>query len=179
MAFKELASLDAETVITIGGRDKKTGKANPTNAEGYYLGNRVVKGSKYGDSTLHFFQTAKGNLGVWGKTNLNNKLAAVNPGTMIRVTYAGLKSTKNGDMHSYKVEVDADNTIDVESLEADALEGNSDGYATEDRNYEEDESTGEDYATEAASKANPAAANVTAANKARVEALLRSNKAKN
>lgn len=183
MGFKELASLDAEVVITIGGRDKKTGKPNPTGAEGYYLGNRVVKGSKYGDSTIHFLQTAKGNVGVWGKTNLNNKLAAVEAGTMIRIGYAGLKATKNGDMHAYKVEVDTDNTIDVSALEATDLEGSTKEFDSEERDYSSDES--EDSAeyeaveTPTVRASNTIAGKTQAERKAEVQALLRGNKAKN
>lgn len=134
MAFKEVVSLEAETTIAIGGVDKKTKKTNPTGAEGYYLGKRVVKGNKYGDSTIHFLQTAKGNLGVWGKTNLNNKLGSVEPGTMIRITYAGLKSTNNGDMHSYKVELDETNTIDVSGLSGKATEAFDSNEAESDYN---------------------------------------------
>lgn len=116
MAFKTVLSLDAEVTFAIGGVDKKTKKKNPTQAEGYYLGKRVVEGGKYGPSTIFFLQTPKGNVGIWGKTNLNNQMAGVSPGCMIRITYAGQVPTPAGDMHKYKVEVDEDNTIDVSAL---------------------------------------------------------------
>ena len=51
MAFKEVQSLEAENAISLGGRNKKTGKENPTKAEGYYLGSRTTTG-KLGDSKL-------------------------------------------------------------------------------------------------------------------------------
>ncbi len=118
MAFKTVQSLDAEVTFAIGGTDKKTKKTNPKQSEGYYLGKRVVEGSKYGPSTIFFLQTEKGNVGIWGKTDLNNKMASVAPGCMIRITHAGMTPTPNGDMHRYKVEVDEDNTIDVSGLQS-------------------------------------------------------------
>lgn len=115
MAFKEVASLDADVTIAIGKKNKETGKPYPKQAEGYYLGFRAVA-NKRGESTLHFLQTEAGNLGVWGTTDLDRKLKAVVPGTMVRVTSNGTKPTPNGDMYIYKVELDESNTIDVSQL---------------------------------------------------------------
>ena len=137
MGFKEVNSLDASVTITIGGFDKKNKKDNPTSAEGYYLGSRVIPGGKYGDSTLHVLQTANGNLGIWGKTDLNKKVGLVKTGTMIRISYTGLKELKGGnDMHTYRVELDEDNTIDVSGISAAANvdsddTGDDDAYETE------------------------------------------------
>lgn len=117
MAFTEVSSLDADVTIALGKTDKKTGKPYPKQAEGYYLGKRAVE-NKRGESSLHFLQTAKGNLGVWGTTDLNRKLSQVKPGTMVRITSTGTKPTPNGDMYTYKVESDKTNTIEVESLES-------------------------------------------------------------
>src|SRR3954468_6708897 len=111
MGFREVQTLDAEVTIALGGRNKKTGKANPTSAEGYFLGSRQVdsKKSKNGKASIHFLQTAEGNLGVWGKTDLDRKLSAVTPGTMVRITQSGMVATPNGDMYKYKVEIDESN----------------------------------------------------------------------
>jgi len=117
LGFKELASLDADTVIALGKKDKVTGKPYPKQAEGYYLGSRETENRK-GKSQLHFLQTPEGNLGLWGTTDMNRKLANVALGSMVRVTSNGTKPTPNGDMYVYKVEVDADNTIDVVELAA-------------------------------------------------------------
>src|SRR3954463_326888 len=106
MSFKEVASLDADVVVAIGKRDKKTGKMGPKSAEGYLLGSRTVQTNK-GPAQIHVLQTPDGNLGVWGTTDLNRKLGAVAPGSMVRITSNGTKSTKNGDMYVYKVEVDS------------------------------------------------------------------------
>ena len=117
MAFKVVASLEADVTISLGGRDKKTGKANPNQVEGYYLGRRVVAPNKYSKpgktDYLYFFQTPKGNLGVWGKTDLDRKMGNVTPGTMVRASHAGMRPTPNGDMHTFTVEIDEENTIDV------------------------------------------------------------------
>lgn len=120
MSFKEVQTLDADTTISLGGVDRKTGKKRPTQIEGYYLGKREVDSpkSKSGKASLHFLQTSKGNIGVWGKTDLDRKLDAVAPGTMVRATFTGMQGTPNGEMYKFKVEADESNTIDVADLSA-------------------------------------------------------------
>ncbi len=134
MAFKEVSSLDAEVTIAIGKKDKQ-GKSYPKQAEGYYLGNRVVE-NKRGQSKLHFLQTAKGNLGVWGTTDLDRKLAQAPVGTMVRITSTGTKPTPNGEMYTYRVEQDVDNTIEVATLEAGSSTAGSDESYSDEDDYE-------------------------------------------
>ncbi len=116
MAFKQLQSLDAETTISLGGYNKKAKKENPTSIEGYYLGNKQVEDSKNADkkNTIYYLKTAKGNVAVWGKTDMDRKMSGAKVGVMTRITHTGMKPTKNGEMYVYSVEVDADNTIEVE-----------------------------------------------------------------
>lgn len=117
MGFKEVASLDAETTTALGGVNKKTGRANPTKAEGYFIGSKVVesKKSKTGTAKIHILQTSKGNLGIWGKTDLDRKMLAVPAGSMVRITQSGMVAIPGGnDMYKFKVEVDTDNSIDVD-----------------------------------------------------------------
>ncbi len=172
MGFKELASLDAEVTIAIGKTNKETGKPYPKSAEGYFLGSRTVK-SKRGDSTLHFLQTPKGNLGVWGTTDLDRKLAQAAPGVMVRITSTGTKPTPNGEMYTYKVEVDGDNTVDVSglgtTLEAD---GDNSGGDYEDSGDSDEDDDNQDYDAGAVASARAARA-------AEVQAMLnkRSKKA--
>lgn len=125
-----MADLNTEVTTALGGVDKKSGRKNPTSLEGYYIGTRQVASpkSKTGFSALHIFQTQKGNVGVWGKTNLDQKMTAVTPGQMIRVTFTGMQETKNNPMYKYRVEVDAENTIDVGDLNT----GDSSGEESED-----------------------------------------------
>jgi hypothetical protein len=160
--FKEVASLDAEVTVALGKTDKKTGKAYPKSAEGYYLGSRKVE-NKRGESVLHFLQTAKGNLGVWGTTDLNRKLGQVASGTMVRVTSTGTKATPNGEMYTYKVELDNDNTIDVsglsenESSYADEQEESSSYSDQDDDNSGDNQEEDDTYAIAAAQQAERAA----------------------
>src|ERR1035437_1599758 len=109
MAFKEIASLDADNTTALGGINKKTGKPNPKTAEGYYLGTRTVesKMSNSGEAKIHFLQTSKGNLGIWGKTDLDRKIATVTLGAMIRITQTGKQAVPGKqDMYKFKVEID-------------------------------------------------------------------------
>lgn len=137
MAFQELNTLDADTTIALGGVNKKTGKKNPTKAEGYYLGYRKVDSakSKSGQAFLHFLQTPTGNIGVWGKTDLDRKLTQVTPGVMVRINQTGTVPTPNGTMYKYKVEVDPDNTIDV-NFDSGNDNGGADEAANDDINYD-------------------------------------------
>ncbi len=182
MSFKTVATLDADVTIKLGGRDKKTGKANPTSAEGYYLGTREVTSpkSKTGKARLHFLQTSKGNVAVWGKTDMDRKLANVNPGNMIKITFDKMVNTPNGEMYKYTVAFDADNTIDVEGLN-DSAEA-SDG--TDSGDYEEQSSSSEEYDDETTQEeeednAVPTTSALSALErKNKVEQLLKGNKTK-
>lgn len=116
MGFKEITSLDTDMTIALGGTNKKTGKPNPLQVEGYYIGSKTVesKMSKDGTAKLHILQTSKGNVGVWGKTDLDRKMLQVTPGAMIRVTQNGkLEIPGRNPMYKFKVEVDAGNSIEV------------------------------------------------------------------
>lgn len=119
MAYEELVSLDTDAVISLGGIDSETGKKNPTELEGFYLGYKEVpsKKSKTGFSKIHVFQTAKGNIGLWGKTNSDQQLATGVLGRMTKVTYLNKVTLPNGNpMHKFKVFQDAANTIEVGNL---------------------------------------------------------------
>ena len=170
MAFKTVQSLDADVTVALGKKDKKTGKPYPKQAEGYYLGSRTVD-SKKGESKLHFLQTAKGNLGVWGTTDLNRKLAQVIAGTMIRITSTGTKPTPNGDMYTYNVEQDSEQTIEVNVDSGAAAYSDEDENDSSDAGYSDDDSEEDSYA--AAAEVESAAAR-----SARVQELLKSAGAK-
>lgn len=126
MGYKQVNDLSADLTISLGGRNKKTGKNNPTQVEGYYLGSRSVADNKKksGISYIYFFKTKTGNIGVWGKTDIDRKMGSVTPGVMTRVTHTGMVDTPNGEMYKYSVEFDEDNTIEVvgsESVEEEAV----------------------------------------------------------
>lgn len=115
MAFRTVAAIDADITTAVGGVNKKTGKKNPTSVEGYFLGKKQVDSpkSKTGKAWLYILQTPKGNLGVWGKTDMDKKMSQVAPGSMTRITHTGMQPTPNGEMYKYTVEQDSDNVISV------------------------------------------------------------------
>lgn len=176
MAFKELLELDANTTIAIGGVNRKTGKKNPTSAEGYYLGSREVPStkSKTGKCWIHYLSTDEGNLGVWGKTNMDKKIVQVPTGTMVRITFTGMKPSKNGDMYVYSVALDKENTIDMEAeFGGNPRNETSFGLFESGDGEEEDVDGGDDY------EETPVAATLSAEQKkAKVQAILNRNKSK-
>lgn len=180
MGFKEVTSLDADTTVAIGGSNRKTGKKNPTSAEGYYLGTRMVDSpkSKSGKAAIHFLQTSKGNLGVWGKTDMDKKFSQITPGVMVRVSFDKMVSTPNGDMYKYKLEVDKENTIDVGDLTGGASFGSDDEGTEETETYGgNDDDGGDDVGGEEEDEETlQAAAEAAAAKKRRVQELLNKRK---
>lgn len=113
MAFKKVAALDADTTVALGGKNAKTGKSNPTTVTGYYIGKRTVE-TEFGPGLVHFLQTPTGNIGVWGKTNMNVQLEQVTPGALTRITFIKMqKIPGRKDMYKYDVEVDPDRSIPV------------------------------------------------------------------
>ncbi len=146
MAFREVTSLDADLTVSIGGVNKKTGKKNPNRVEGYYLGKRQVadKKKKSGVSYIYFFQTPNGNVGVWGKTDMDRKMGSATLGAMTFIEFDKMQPTPNGDMYKYRVGVDVDNTIEVTELPEGRVEEEQ-GYTAESRGtLETDEDTTDD-----------------------------------
>lgn len=111
-------SLDAEVTIGLGGINKKTNKANPLKLEGYYLGFKEIPKKKgVGMDQIHFFQTASGMIGLWGKTHMNRELKKVVLGTMTRVTFTNKQQpTANGPMWLYDVVCKKNDRIEVEGV---------------------------------------------------------------
>lgn len=174
MAFEEITSLDADQTVAIGGKNKKTGKPNPTSVEGYYLGTREVRSpkSKSGSASIHFFQTPKGKIGVWGKTDMDRKMMQVKPGLMTKIVFDKMTPTPNGDMYTYKVAQDKANGIDVAELA-----NNNDHHASSDSaddgsRYDDNDNYQEDPEEEAAPSRQPSRASTAA-----VQALLNRKKA--
>lgn len=171
MAFKTVTDLSADVTISLGGKDKKTGKLNPTTIEGYYLGKRVIADTKKksGKSYIYIFQTPTGNKGVWGKTDLDNKMLEVTPGTMTRASFLKMVPTKNGDMYRYKVEVDVDNTIEVSAVE---VEDTGSDYLETDSTTNSEEEQLEEETAEVDEEAEATAALVAQERQARTQAIL-------
>ena len=186
MGFQEILDLtaDADKTYRLGGVDKKTKKKNPEQVEGYFLGTRKIESAKSqtGFSSLHFFQTADGNHAVWGKTDLDSKLKSVPAGTMVRVTFTGMVETRNNPMYKYRVEVDAENTIDVGALDSDGGTVNEDatgdvedGNDSEESAVDDDESQPDEVAPQRATPPARRAQAPTPEQRARVQSLLNGN----
>lgn len=184
MAFENVTSLEAEVTISLGGVNRKTNKANPVTAEGYFLGSKKVddQKKKCGYSYIHILQTESGNLGVWGKTNLDKKILNVAPGTMVRLTQSGMQKTPNGEMYLYRVEQDKLNVIDAVNLTDGTAEANT---AYEDADGEtgltEDEAPLDEVRparTLATRPSAPAATAPTPAKQSAIQALLNKNRAR-
>ena len=129
MAYKKALDLSADTTIQLGA------PGNPTSIEGYYLGAKEIDGD-YGVGKLHIFHTAKGNVGVWGKSNSNRILTLDRVGQMCMLSFTGMGKAQKGRKppYTYELQYDSDNTIDVGGLVANA---NADAAAS---SYDDDAS---------------------------------------
>lgn len=178
MAFKAVTDLSADTTISLGGFNKKLKKDNPTSVEGYYLGKKEVadQKKKSGKSFIYILQTPKGNLGVWGKTDMDRKMTQVATGNMIRITHVGMTPTPNGEMYKYSVEQDDSNTIEVATADTQDNSGADDYSAGGDEtSYVSEESLDDEDASQEVALAK--AKLDAAARKAKVEALLKNKRA--
>lgn len=169
MAYKQLTDLNADVTVSLGGTNRKTGKKNPGQVEGYYLGKREIADTKKksGVSYIYFFQTAEGNIGVWGKTDLDNKLGQASIGHMTLVKFEKMVETPKGEMYRYSVAQDADNTIEV-AAPAEASSSNDDS------NYGDDVEAGDDEDDTSTLVAAAAANRSAEERRAKVQALLNS-----
>lgn len=181
MAFKTVNDLSTENAVALGGVNRKTNKANPTTITGYYIGSRDVESpkSKTGKAKLHVFQTSTGNVGVWGKTDLDAKMCAAQTGALTRVSFTGMQETKNNPMYKYKVEIDTENTIEVatDTTPSQYSAGASD---TEEESYDSNDLFSESDVDEApiprAAAPSTPARPPSADSQARVQALLAKRK---
>lgn len=185
MAFTEVTDLGCDVTISLGGVNKKTNKANPTKLEGFYLGAKQIEDQKKksGKSFIYVFQTSNGNVGVWGKTDLDRKMSAVEPGTLARLSYTGMqKIPGKNDMYKYKVEVDQTQTIEVSAQQTPVSDDSANtGYSEPEEAYEELNEEEEAPADEVA-PARPvaparAASAPSADQRAKVQALLNKGRA--
>lgn len=172
MAYKTIVSLDSDITIALGGRDKKTGKLNPTEVEGYLLGSRTdvpSKKSKTGFCCIHYFHTDAGVIGVWGKTDMDKQMRNATRGLMTLVKFVKMVPTPSGnDMYKYSVAQDADNvTTEIPELPTAMT---AEYHADLETAVAEEEDDAEVEAAELA------AAEARAAQKAKVQALLAKKK---
>ncbi len=184
MGYEKVTDLNCDTVVKLGGTDEKTGKKNPTEIEGFYLGGRKVK-TTTGESTIHVFQTDKGNKGIWGSADTNSKLSSAPLGAMTLVEFKGKMKIGGGKTKNlFDVSVDRDNVITVSAPPTSRVSASSNDEQEED-NYEvaddssvDDEEEQEDsYEGEERKQTSALAAQEAAAVRAKkVQALLGKNR---
>lgn len=147
MAMKRKVQLTAENAIQLGGVDKQ-GKSNPKSIEGYFLGSKETPDSGYGPGKLHIFQTEKGSVGVWGKTNSDRLLSADHLGQRLILTFTGMSKPKKGKRpaYLYNLDFDVEDTIDVSGVSVQEAELTSE---PEDSEASSEEVTFSDEDTEA------------------------------
>ena len=169
MAYKEVSDLSTDTTISLGGTNRKTGKKNPSSIEGYYIGSREVADAKKksGKSFIHIFQTPEGNVGVWGKTDLDRKITPSLLGTMVKASFEKMVPTPNGEMYKFKVQFDPENTTEVTGTTYTDSSAEYNGV-TEREEFDEENEDNEDEAQ--------ALALAAAERKAKVAALLSKSK---
>lgn len=145
MAFKEVVLLDSSNTIALGGVDKNTNKPNPTSITGYYMGSEERQGN-YGPFKLHKFQTTKGLVGIYGKADMNKKLGQVPIGTQTTVTDTGKteRGPKGNTKRIFKVQQDAEDTIEVQSSNANPGSESFDEGDTYEHDHSESYGSGED-----------------------------------
>jgi hypothetical protein len=140
--------------------------------EGYFLGTKETPDTGYGPGKIHVFKTQNGDVGLWGKTRLNNQLTPDLIGQMVMVEFTGMvapaKKGKN-PAYGFQVQHDPENTIEVSSTALSAP-------AEAEEDYEESEAEVE--ATPPARATRPATALKTpdAAARAKVMATLSGRK---
>jgi len=96
--------------------------------EGFFLGTREINTS-FGESLVHDFQKADGStISVYGFTSLNCKLAIIETGTLVQITYTGTENikTKYGmkDVHQCVVKQDPKSKIEVNRVPKENGNGN-------------------------------------------------------
>ena len=183
MARKKVVELNADNCVGFGTNE---GQIRPgKTVDGYYLGARKVE-TGMGPSTLHFLQTESGNLGVWGSAQLNSKLAQIQTGTRVFITYVKKIKAKLGMMKVFDVEYDDEDTIEVSNTAVSFNPGNEDSSddSADDAGFDANE---DDFASDDVADVEPKqtltkptqtkvpTGNLTAANAAslaRAEALL-------
>lgn len=180
MAYETKASLNADVTVVLGGKDKKTGKTNPTSIEGYFLGNRITPDKGLGEGVLHIFQTENGNVGVWGKTSSKALLTDNHVGQMCLLSFTGMSTPKPGRQaaYQYKLQFDKGNTIDTSGLDVNASDESEPDFGNVDETDIDDSGNEEVYEApvqRAAAPKSPARPN-NAEQRAKINALISAGK---
>jgi hypothetical protein len=132
MAYEDLVNIQ---VVSLGGINAKTGKKNPTELEGYYLGSeqRPNKFNPEKPKNFYKFQTASGDIGVYGSAGIDDALKSARIGLMTKLVSTGqVKDTGKGNpMKLFKAAQDKTNTLSVPLGQSEWDGADSDAYEEE------------------------------------------------
>jgi hypothetical protein len=108
--------------VSIGGENGKTGEANPTSFEGFYLNTYTEPNALNPDrpTQIHVFKTVRGEVEIYGKGTMNGSLKKIPKGTFVWINYLGKKPVENKPgvkQHTYQVDND-DEIVDFVSAGA-------------------------------------------------------------
>lgn len=144
---------DIQTVV-LGGVDKKTGKKNPTQLEGYFL--RVeTRPNRYNPNkpqNFYIFQTSTGQVGIYGKAGIDREMKKATLGVMTLVKDTGqvLDTGKGNPMKVFQISQDKANVLDAASLAQSNVAPQSDeDYISNSEDDETDEELVEEIAARA------------------------------
>ena len=177
MAFKKKFDGTVDEAIQLGDKNKPNERPS---IEGYFMGSKDTPDSGYGPGKLHIFQTEKGTVGVWGKTNSNRLLTSDIIGQMVRLTFTGMGEKKKGKnpAYLYSVEHDSSNTIEMDGVSVNQAEMAADEPDYEEADVESEEPPVDEVPVARASAPRRAATTPDAARQAKVQALLNSASAR-
>lgn len=112
MAYEEIGNVPT---VVLGGVDKKTGKKNPTQIEGYLLRvePRPNKFNPDKPQNYYVFRTKDGDKGVYAKAGIDRELKNARYGRMTLLIDTGktLDTGKGNPMRVFKAQQDPDNNI--------------------------------------------------------------------
>lgn len=131
-------SLEQEyKIVKLGGIDKTTGKKNPTQLEGYYLGFELRPNKFNPQKPQHFFkfQTQAGLVGTYGNSaGMVRAMRNAVEGCMTKLVDTGetLDTGKGNPMRVFKAWQDKANTIDVSTVNVEEPTASDDNYTSTD-----------------------------------------------
>lgn len=107
---------DVRTVV-LGGKDKTTGKKNPTELVGYFIRTeqRENRFNKDKPQNYYVLQTKEGEVGIYGKAGLDREMKKAYLGRLTHIVNTGetLDVGKGNPMTVYKVGQDRNDSIEL------------------------------------------------------------------
>lgn len=175
--------LDDVTSVKLGGTDKKTGKKNPTQLEGYYL-RKETRPNKFNPEkpqNFYVFMTSSGQIGTYSTAGIDREMkkATIGVMTLLKDTGEVLDTGKGNPMRVFQVAQDKSNVLDAESLASSNIVPEEDYEGQQDELSEIDAE--DDEAVEEMPAPRPVAPKVPAKTpsseqQAKIQALLNKNR---